>query len=427
MLRIAVVGAGIAGLSAAIALQKRENIDVQIYEKASRLQEIGASIALGPNGMRTLERLGVVEALDDSIAFRNKSGFPMIYRHWKTNEIVSVDEHYGEVEYRHQTSRFYRVHLQQALASHVDDSRLHLDKAFKSVCPSEDNGSLTISFDDGSTAEAETLLGADGIRSAVRQYFVPSSAPKWTGWVAFRSVFDAELVKNIPGALDEAYHWWGHDRTFFSSRLSKDLFTIVGGYHSNPDTEDAPYSTATWNSEGDVEEVKDYYRKWNPMVQQMVAAAPYVRQYPNTFASSLDTWVHGCGRVTFAGDAAHAHGGAFAAGGSLAADDAYAFALAIAHMFPFGSLKPSSESIEQALELYESTRKAHTDRVLSAVQQGNKKTTERLGKTETDEELRARMMNRSNPYWIHEHDVEAAFAQAVAEHGVKAVESRPRL
>lgn len=79
-LRIAIVGAGIAGLSAAIALQKQENIDVQVYEKASRLQEIGASIALGPNGMRTLERLGVIEALDDRIAFRNKSGFPMIYR-----------------------------------------------------------------------------------------------------------------------------------------------------------------------------------------------------------------------------------------------------------------------------------------------------------------------------------------------------------
>jgi salicylate hydroxylase len=79
-LRIAVVGSGIAGLAATIALQKHENIDIQIYERASQLQEIGASIALGPNGMRTLERLGVHEVLDDDIAFRNKSGHPMIYR-----------------------------------------------------------------------------------------------------------------------------------------------------------------------------------------------------------------------------------------------------------------------------------------------------------------------------------------------------------
>jgi salicylate hydroxylase len=79
-LRIAIVGAGIAGLTAAIALKNHPAIDVQIYEQASKLREIGASIALGPNGLRTLERLGVHNALDDAIAFRNKSGFPMIYR-----------------------------------------------------------------------------------------------------------------------------------------------------------------------------------------------------------------------------------------------------------------------------------------------------------------------------------------------------------
>jgi salicylate hydroxylase len=78
--RIAVVGAGIAGLATAIALKDHPGIDVQIYERASKLQEIGASIALGPNGMRTLERLGVHEALSDEIAFRNHSGHPMIYR-----------------------------------------------------------------------------------------------------------------------------------------------------------------------------------------------------------------------------------------------------------------------------------------------------------------------------------------------------------
>lgn len=78
--QIAIIGAGIAGLGAAIALQNHPAIDVQVYEKAAELKEIGASIALGPNGMRTLERLGVHNALDDEIAFRNKSRHPMIYR-----------------------------------------------------------------------------------------------------------------------------------------------------------------------------------------------------------------------------------------------------------------------------------------------------------------------------------------------------------
>ena len=79
-LQIAVIGAGIAGLATFIALKDHPSSDVQIYERAEKLQEIGASIALGPNGMRTLDRLGVHNALDESVAFRNKSRYPMIYR-----------------------------------------------------------------------------------------------------------------------------------------------------------------------------------------------------------------------------------------------------------------------------------------------------------------------------------------------------------
>ncbi|OMP86078.1 Salicylate hydroxylase [Diplodia seriata] len=82
-LHVAIAGAGIAGLTAAIALKKRlggDRVDVQLYDKASALREIGASIALGPNGLRSLERLGVGNALDDDVAFRGPSGLPMIYR-----------------------------------------------------------------------------------------------------------------------------------------------------------------------------------------------------------------------------------------------------------------------------------------------------------------------------------------------------------
>lgn len=83
--RVAIIGGGIAGLATSIALRCLDHptlhFDVQIYEKAPRLAEIGASIALGPNGLRTLEKLGVTNALDDDIAIRNKStGSPMIYR-----------------------------------------------------------------------------------------------------------------------------------------------------------------------------------------------------------------------------------------------------------------------------------------------------------------------------------------------------------
>lgn len=335
-------------------------------------------------------------------------------RHWKTNEIVSIDQHHGQVEYRHRTSRFYRAHLQQALLSHIDKAaeRIHLSKTFSSVTQAPLSDELIITFTDGTQTTTDILLAADGIHSAVRRHFAPGSVPKWTGWTAFRSVFDFNLVSHIDQeVLAEANHWWGPDRTFFASRLGKNFFTIVGGNYSDPAK---AAQDAIWNTSGDLEVLKEYYKDWHPAIRQMITASPYINLYPNTFASSLDTWIYGDGKITFAGDAAHAHGGAFAAGGSLALDDAWAFSLAIHHIFPAGSTqKPSRPEIEHALRLYEKTRKAHTDRVLRVVHEGNRKTVERLGKIETDEELRKRMASRADPVWIHEHDVEAAFAQAL--------------
>jgi salicylate hydroxylase len=335
--------------------------------------------------------------------------------HWKTNEIVSADEFHGQVDPQHHTSRFYRAHLQEALLAHVTAGSIHLGKTFSHIVRNQDTDKLQISFQDGLTATADILLGADGISSAVRRRYVPDSVNRWTGWVAFRSVFSADLLPpDFDASLEEANHWWSSERTFFASKLGKNLFTIVGGWHSNPEHSDAAYKDAVWNSEGDIEALKDLYKSWHPTIRQMIDAAPYVKQYPNTYASALDTWVHEGGLVTFAGDAAHAHGGAFAAGGSLALDDAYAFALSILHVYPPGAPKPGRSEITKALYLYEQTRKPHADRVLSVVHENNKKTIDRIGRSETDEQLRKRMSSRQNMAWLQEHDVVGAFDAVLA-------------
>ncbi|KAF2703808.1 FAD/NAD(P)-binding domain-containing protein [Pleomassaria siparia CBS 279.74] len=417
-LKVAIVGAGIAGLTAGIALKNHPGIDVQIYERASKLQEIGASIALGPNGLRTLDRLGIQNALDESIAFRNtKTRLPHIYRHYKTNDVVLAQKHLGQVDDRHLTSRYYRAHLQQALLEHIDPAQLHLGKAFKSVVFDNPSRRLVITFTDDTTATADVLLGSDGIHSPIRQQFVPSSGTKWTGWVTFRSVFPISHVSHIPDLPDEASHFHGPDRTLFQGRLGKGLFTVVGSYQSDPDAPDAPYHDAKWNSVGDTKVLREYYKDWSPLVRAIVDAVPDTRIYPNAAAHGLDTWVLLKGRVTLAGDAAHAHGGAFAAGGSLAIDDAWAFAASILHVYPTNATTlPSEADIERALRVYERTRKPHTDRVQSTVHEGNKARIGSIGKTVTDEELKARIIRFSGDKdWIHEHDVQAAFQDALAK------------
>lgn len=344
--------------------------------------------------------------------------FSKIKRHYKTGETVSVDNHKGEVEQRHLTSRFYRAHLQQALAEHIDASRIHLNKPFISVKFDENLKKQVLTFSDGTTATADIILGADGIHSKVRTFFVPSSRTEWTGWVAFRSVFPTSHLSHIPNIPEEAEHIWAPDRTLFVSKLGRDLFTVVASHQSDPNAPDNPYKDASWDSTGDVAVIRGLSGDWHPRYRAIVDATPWTNVYPNSAAHALDTWVLGDGRVTLAGDAAHAHGGAFAAGGSLALDDAWAFAESIRHVFPVEARRipgqpAAAEDIARALRIYERTRKAHTDRVMAVVHEQNRKKVERLGKVQTDEELRARLQNRYDPSWIHEHDVQLAFKQAL--------------
>src|ERR1700712_2724662 len=114
-LQVAIVGTGIAGLTAAIALLKHPYINVSLYEKATELKEIGASITLGPNGLRTLQRLGLEDCISDKVGYRGPNPVSRFYRHWKTNEIIGEDFYDNVSEPLHYTARFYRGHLQQAL------------------------------------------------------------------------------------------------------------------------------------------------------------------------------------------------------------------------------------------------------------------------------------------------------------------------
>jgi len=114
------------------------------------------------------------------------------------------------------------------------------------------------------------------------------------------------------------------------------------------------------------------------------------------------------------GDSAHAHGGAYATGGSLAIDDAYAFYLAMTYVFPpSATRKPNAAEIGQALRLYEATRKPHAEKLLDIVHKANKRKAAGVGKPVTDEALRKTAAERPGTVWLAEHDVFGAFSEVV--------------
>lgn len=133
----------------------------------------------------------------------------------------------------------------------------------------------------------------------------------------------------------------------------------------------------------------------------------------------MESWVFK-DRITLIGDAAHAHGGAYATGGSLAIDDAYALYLAINQVFPNTAMeKPSKEKIGDALRLYEATRKPHAERLLNIVHRGNKAKAARADKSLTDEELRQMASERPDTVWLHEHNVVGAFNEVLEREHAK--------
>lgn len=420
--RVLIAGAGIGGLATAISLARVSgipNLAIEIYEQAPELVEIGASIALSPNGMRTLERLGVHDALSDDLGFRGPSGIPQIFRHWKSNQVVSVDTHTNVPDQRHQTTRFHRGHLHAALLAHVDRSSIHLNKRVVRAEAGEEEAVLF--FEDGTQAHGDILIAADGIRSKVRQSLLPNYHLKFTGKVFVRSTFAASLVEaEVPDLPLDAIHWWGPKDSFFASKLGKGQYTTVGAYEDTRTGEELEEAVA-WNQAGNVESFRERYKDWHPVVKRLAELTPSVRLFPNYAGSALSTWLP-APRVALLGDAAHTHGGAFAAGGSLALNDALALGLALRHAL--GSRAAATDSglrlaeIQHALTLYDRTRQPHVTKLLDIIHAAPAQTRPAFASAEAENEaLIARFKNRPDLTWLSEHDVEAAFKKTVDDLG----------
>ena len=109
------------------------------------------------------------------------------------------------------------------------------------------------------TKQSSGQVQTNSISQRVRGAFVPDFTLKWSGWTAFRAVFDTSLAASIPDLPEDSTHWWGPDTNFFASRLGKNAFTVVGGIHSNPDDPNAVYKGVSWDQEANVKLLREKY------------------------------------------------------------------------------------------------------------------------------------------------------------------------
>jgi salicylate hydroxylase len=309
---IAVVGAGLGGLTAAIALRQR-GFDVTVYEQADRLGEIGAGIQLSPNAMRVLMGLGLDKAFE-AIAFEPNRH---VVRNWKTGSIVSATQMKGVFRSQYGAGYFgaHRADLHGVLQQAVPAGCVKLNAHCTGVRQTAERVILT--FADGSEAEADVAVGADGIRSSVRTTLFGADAPRFTGHIVWRGLVPtAALPKGL--IEPDMTAWFGPKGTVVHYYVRRgELVNWIAHYETD-------WREESWSVETDWREAAVAYEGWHPTLGELFAHSDRCYKWALYDRDPLPQWSKG--RVTLLGDAAHPMLPYLAQGAAQAVEDGYVLA-----------------------------------------------------------------------------------------------------
>lgn len=339
---IAIVGAGMGGLTVAATL-RLAGFDVAVYEQASRLSRIGAGIQMMPNSMKVLRRLGV-EGRVRHLAFQPYSH---LNRAWDTGEIMRelpMPESLFGAPYL----CMHRGDLHEALVSIIPGECIHLGKKLVGLDQRAEH--VTLSFEDGSHAHADAVVGADGVHSVARDIIIGPDTPIHKGRIAYRAVFPSALM----GGKDVGFSrtkWWGMDRHIVIYYTKPDRSEI---YFVTSVPEPAEWLTReSWSAKGDVTELRKAYDGFHDDVRDVLEACPDCHKWAILEREPYPRW--SVGRVVLLGDACHPMTPYMAQGAATAMEDAAVLARALAEV--------DGDDIEGAFKRYEAHRKPRTSRI----------------------------------------------------------------
>jgi salicylate hydroxylase len=346
--RIAVIGGGIGGLTAAHALRRR-GFDVAAYEAAPELKEIGAGVALGPNAMKALRSLDL-EAPVRAVAWESEY---QLLRNWRSGRVISRTPRRGYLAERFGATgcTAHRADLLDVLATGLEDV---VTLGARCVAVETTDTVAAARFADGSEVEADVVVGADGIHSAVRASLFGPDAPRFTGKICWRCLVPVEAV---PGGLPTTDNttWLGpHGAVVVYLVRRGELVNVVAHYDDDSWTEES------WIRECDRAEVIANYRGWHESLLRLFAASERHYKWALYDRDPRDRWTKG--RATLLGDAAHPMLPYLGQGACQAMEDGVVLAAALAAV-PDDPL--------DALRVYERARLPRANRVvLSARERG---------------------------------------------------------
>ncbi len=330
-LRIGVVGAGIGGLTAAIALH-RDGHDVCIYEKTSELAEVGASISLWPNALAALSRVGLEDGVratgqwEEAGALRKPSGLSF----WSFDNSNLI---------------ILRSSVQQVLLRAAADIQLRLGVRCTGLGPSSEQ--VRILFDDSTDETVDLVVGADGLHSAVRASLAPDEPPPtYAGTTAWRAIVHA------PGLVSSAWLTIGRGRQFLAAPLP------------NRDVYWSPLVTMPLDELEQIDDHLDYMRElfgsWHTPIPELLRLTdPDACFATPVFFRPPPTWLHR-GRVVLIGDAGHPMTPDLGQGACQAIEDAVVLADCLHH---------ADRPIESMLDDFTSRRLRRVRRIVREARQ----------------------------------------------------------
>lgn len=346
--RVAIIGCGLGGATAANFLQ-RAGFDVKIFEQSPVLGRIGAGISLGPNVLKVIGALG----LDKKFISTGTVARQRLSRIWDTGEIINEVSYtkYGEI-YGAVMMSMHRGDMLDILVDAVAPGSVIFGKRAigLEVAPA---GATRIRFEDGTSYEADAVIGADGVNSKIRELLLGVEAPTYTGFVAYRSIFPADRLGDFR-PLGDHTKWWttetyprGEDRHFITYYLTnkRDEINLVTGSPA-PD-----WDPAVTNVPVDVKEVSECYEGFHEEVQKIIKALPHVTKWPLLERKPLTMW--GRDNIALLGDACHPMKPHMGQGAGMAIEDGAVLARSLV----------AESNVRDALRLYENNRKDRTAKV----------------------------------------------------------------
>jgi salicylate hydroxylase len=338
LLHVLVAGAGIGGLTAALALLKR-GIDVDVYEQAAELKEVGAGVQLSANGTRVLHLLGVGEAL----RALSCEAVGKEVRLWNSGETWKLFDLGAEsiARYGFPYLTVYRPDLLSVLADAVRREKpdaIHLGTKVSGFAQSAERVTL-------GKATGDALIGADGVHSAIRQALFGPDRPSFTGNIAWRGIAPMEKLPSRMARM-VGTNWIGPGGHIVHYPLRGGrLMNFVGL------RERADWQIESWSTKGTAEEVLEDFRGWHDDVQVLIRglATPY--KWAMMVREPMPQWT--VGRVTLLGDACHSMLPMLAQGAVMAIEDGYILARCLA-----------GGDVPAALARYEQARRERTRKVV---------------------------------------------------------------